>query len=62
MDKKISFLFFFLILVFVFFGGYFTENTRILLFILIFIVSIFHLKNTFKYIYVSLKKILKDIK
>lgn len=62
MNKKINFIYFFLGSVLVFFGKYFADNVRIFLFVLLFITAIFHAKDTFKYILISLKDMIKQIR
>lgn len=62
MNKKINFIYFSLGFTLVFFGKYFTDNVRVFLFVLLFIAAIFHAKDTFKYIFISLKDMIEQIR
>lgn len=62
MNKKINFIYFSLGCTLVFFGKYFTDNVRVFLFVLLFIAAIFHAKDTFKYIFISLKDMIEQIR
>lgn len=62
MNKKINFIYFSLGFTLVFFGKYFTNNVRVFLFVLLFITAIFHAKDTFKYIFISLKDMIEQIR